>query len=133
MRFTFLDFDIENEQNCIYDYLKINGEKFCNEEDSKPSYETTTTGTSTSTTGTTTSVGQSLESQDLYVSSYVGHVEYAFKDAKIDFKTDSMFNYKGFVLKWERLSYCDFTLSDFGANLDDGEGQFFKERKRIVC
>ena len=116
--------------------MKINEEKFCNDEASEPSAETTTTGASTSTlttASTTHSAGESLESEDLYISSYVGHVEYAFKDAKIDFKTDSMFNYKGFVLKWEKLSYCDFRLSDFGANLDDGEGKFFKERKRIVC
>lgn len=111
--------------------MKINDEKFCNEQTSDTFFETTTTGTSTSTTATTTVIAP--EPEERFVSSFVGHVEYAFKDARIQFKSDSMFNYKGFILKWEKLSYCDFKLADFGTNLDDGEAQFFKERKRIVC
>ena len=89
---------------------RYNGEKFCNEESSDPLFETTTTATSTATT-TTTVASESLEDESpRFESGLVGHVEYVFGDARIQFKSDSMFNYKGFVLKWERLSYCDFKL-----------------------
>ena len=129
---TILSFDTRVPRNAD-PAARYNGEKFCNEESSNPLFETTTTATSTVTT--TTTVGQeSLEDESpRFESSLVGHVEYVFGDARMQFKSDSMFNYKGFILKWEKLSYCDFKLSKFGRNLDEGEAQFFKERKRIVC
>ncbi|CAG5103030.1 Oidioi.mRNA.OKI2018_I69.chr1.g580.t1.cds [Oikopleura dioica] len=133
LRFTFLDFDIENDDGCHFDFLTINDEKFCNDQPSDAFSETTTTGTSTTTGWSTTSMANSFNEENDYVSSYVGHVEYTFKDTRLQFRSDAMFNYRGFQLKWEKLSYCGFKLSNFEGNLDDGEAEFFKARKRIVC
>ncbi|CAG5104053.1 Oidioi.mRNA.OKI2018_I69.chr1.g1070.t1.cds [Oikopleura dioica] len=104
----FVDFDIEMDADCAFDYLKINGEKHCNKQETN----IVNNGATTTAPATTTTENQyftTFAAQEAKPSIYIG------EDLDAVFRTDALFEYRGFQISYRLLDACD----SFFNNVDD--------------